>query len=246
MTVAAPWLVWGAGLCLACAVMLALRPPAGGRIDREPMEAREAVPDVGWMHRWRWLLATSAGAGAYAFLGGPLGAVAAPVAAALTWTSIGRAEPTPVRRARERAARELPHVVRLLGLALDSGAPPAQALEIVADALPGPAADRLRPVAVRMRLGIDPAAGWAVLGQDPALAPLGRTLARAHEGGLSVSAAVGRLADDLAREARADVERRARAVGVKAAAPLGLCLLPSFLLIGIVPLVGGLLTTLQW
>ncbi|MCW2792983.1 MAG: type secretion system protein, partial [Nocardioides sp.] len=41
-----------------------------------------------------------------------------------------------------------------------------------------------------------------------------------------------------------DVEDRARAVGVKAALPLGLCLLPAFVLIGIVPLVAGLLTTL--
>jgi hypothetical protein len=33
-------------------------------------------------------------------------------------------------------------------------------------------------------------------------------------------------------------------VGVKAAVPLGLCLLPAFVLIGIVPVVAGLLTTL--
>ena len=59
-------------------------------------------------------------------------------------------------------------------------------------------------------------------------------------------AAVERLADELARTARADVEDRARAVGVKAAVPLGLCLLPAFLLLGIVPLVAGLMSTLAW
>ena len=53
-----------------------------------------------------------------------------------------------------------------------------------------------------------------------------------------------RLAADLARRARADVEDRARAVGVKAALPLGLCLLPAFVLVGIVPLVAGLLESL--
>ena len=52
-----------------------------------------------------------------------------------------------------------------------------------------------------------------------------------------VVAAVERLADDLARAGRAESEDRARAVGVKAAVPLGLCLLPAFVLIGIVPLV---------
>ena len=34
-------------------------------------------------------------------------------------------------------------------------------------------------------------------------------------------------------------------MGVKAAVPLGLCLLPAFLLIGIVPLVAGLLTSID-
>jgi hypothetical protein len=41
------------------------------------------------------------------------------------------------------------------------------------------------------------------------------------------------------------VEDKARRVGVLAAVPLGLCLLPAFLLIGIVPVVAGLLTALQ-
>ena len=57
---------------------------------------------------------------------------------------------------------------------------------------------------------------------------------------------VERLADELAASARADVEDRARAVGVKAAVPLGLCLLPAFVLLGVVPLVAGMLAALEW
>jgi hypothetical protein len=41
------------------------------------------------------------------------------------------------------------------------------------------------------------------------------------------------------------VEERARSVGVKAAVPLGLCLLPAFVLVGVVPLVVSLLTSLD-
>ena len=37
---------------------------------------------------------------------------------------------------------------------------------------------------------------------------------------------------------------RARAVGVRAAVPLGVCLLPSFLLLGIVPLAVSLATSI--
>jgi pilus assembly protein TadC len=91
---------------------------------------------------------------------------------------------------------------------------------------------------------MDPVQVWASLDGDPALAPLGRTMGRAQATGAPVVPAIERLADDLARRAREDVEERARAVGVKAALPLGLCLLPAFLLVGIVPLVAGLLTGL--
>jgi hypothetical protein len=40
------------------------------------------------------------------------------------------------------------------------------------------------------------------------------------------------------------VGTRARAVGVKAALPLGVCLLPAFVLVGVVPLVAGSVTVL--
>ena len=53
-----------------------------------------------------------------------------------------------------------------------------------------------------------------------------------------------RLAEELAQRGRAEVEDRARSVGVRAAVPLGLCLLPSFLLLGIVPLAVSLASTI--
>ena len=81
---------------------------------------------------------------------------------------------------------------------------------------------------------------WEPLTADPVLAPLARTMTRATRSGARVADAVDRLSVDLSRQARARREDRARSVGVKAALPLGLCLLPAFLLIGIVPVVAGL------
>lgn len=196
---------------------------------------------AGWMLRYRPLWSMLAAAGAVTVVGGVVG-VAAGVAAAVTcWVGIGRAEPAARRAEREAMQRDLPHVVRLLGSALAAGASPVEALGAVAAALPGPGAERLARVAARLRLGADPAEVWRTLSDEPALAPLGRALVRAQTTGAPVVATVARLADDLARHARAEVEDRARAVGVKAALPLGLCLLPAFVLIGIVPLVGGLM-----
>lgn len=192
--------------------------------------------------RWRPVLCLLAGLGAGLFVGGPIGAAAAPVAATAAWVAL--AEPSAVRREREVAARELPHFVDLFACALRSGASPHAALAAVAAACPGPTAQRLDGAIARLRMGVDPALVWGGLADDDVLATLGRTLARAETSGSSVADAVERLADELERSSLAVVEDRARAVGVKAAVPLGLCLLPAFLLIGIVPTVAGLLTTL--
>ncbi|HEY1134114.1 MAG TPA: type II secretion system F family protein, partial [Nocardioides sp.] len=105
----------------------------------------------------------------------------------------------------------------------------------------------LAPVAARLALGIDAGAVWTRLATDsPALAPLARVMARSHEAGSVVSSAVAALADDLAQRSRARIEDKARAVGVRAAVPLGLCLLPAFLLLGIVPLVASAVQGLGW
>jgi hypothetical protein len=98
----------------------------------------------------------------------------------------------------------------------------------------------------RLALGVPPDVAWRAVLDSAELAPLGRAMVRAHRSGAAVTDEVARLADELERRAKARVEDRARAVGVKAALPLGLCLLPSFLLMGVVPLVAGLLRSLAW
>lgn len=226
---------------IAAALLVAPRPrlPA---TDPAP----QAAVDTGWLQRHCALLSVLAGAGAAVFVDGPAGLVAAVVAAGVVWVVAGRSESPAVRRERAEVRRDLPAVVALLGAALRSGAAPADAVVVVARALPGAAADRLTPVVARLSLGVPAATVWADLAGDADLAPLGRTMARAHDSGSAVVPAVERLADDLARRARAEVEDRARAVGVKAAVPLGLCLLPAFVLIGIVPLVAALLESIVW
>jgi hypothetical protein len=48
-----------------------------------------------------------------------------------------------------------------------------------------------------------------------------------------------RLAQDLREVGRTEVEARVRQVEVRTAVPLGVCLLPAFVLVGVVPLVAG-------
>jgi Flp pilus assembly protein TadB len=224
---------------VAAALLLPVRPTLRAR-------APTAAPSAaGWLHRHRLLWSGLAGLGAFLFLQGPVAPVAGVVAAVATWTAVGRAEPADVRRRRAEVRRDLPHVVELFAATLRGGAAPGVGVAVVAAALPGPAADRLASVAARLSLGLDPIQVWEDLAADPELGRLGRALARAQASGAPVVASVERLADDLARAGRADTEERARAVGVKAALPLGLCLLPAFVLVGIVPLVVALLAALD-
>ncbi|WP_166135729.1 type II secretion system F family protein [Nocardioides ochotonae] len=231
----------------AAALVLPAR-PAARRVSPGPRAPAAAAgpPSAadGWMLRGRPLWCLLAGVAAAVFVGGGPGLVAGVGGAAAAWVGIGRAEPPARRRAREAVLADLPHVVSLLGAALRSGTPPGAAVAAVCAALPGAAADRLAPVSARLALGVEPGAVWQSLADDPELAPLGRAMARAQATGTPVVRTVERLADELAGSARAAVEDRARAVGVRAALPLGLCLLPAFVLVGIVPLVAGMLGTL--
>ncbi len=179
------------------------------------------------------------GLGVLFFVGGRIGIALALAAAAGTWWATGRLEPPAVRRRRERLAAALPHAVDLMAACLAAGLSPSAALEQIAAAVDEPLAGELTGLTSRLRLGVDPATVWRDLAGHPQLGGLGRTVSRAAESGASVADAMQRLAEDLRQSGRAEVESRARAVGVKAAVPLGVCLLPAFVLVGVVPLVAG-------
>lgn len=190
------------------------------------------------------LVAGGAGLGALALVGLPWGAVVGPVLAVLAGLVAARTEPASLRRRRERVRADLPHVVDLLAAVLTVGLAPETALARVCAAVDGPVVEELDRVRHRLALGVDPLVAWSELGRHPQLGPLGRCVARSVDGGASVADAMGRLAEDLRLDLRAEVESRARSVGVKAAVPLGVCLLPAFVLVGVTPLVAGLLPVL--
>lgn len=225
-----------AAIAAGLAAALALRPRV-----RPVRSTPPAVDDRSLAAPGRLAVAAAAGAVGWLWLPLPWGLGAGALLAVAAWVVLARHEPASVRRSREFAARQLPAFVTLFAAALRAGSAPEPALRLVCAALPGPAADRLSPVLARLRVGVDAPVVWRGLSDDPVLGALGRCLARAHDSGAPVADAVGALAHDLAASRRAGAEDRARAVGVKAALPLGLCLLPSFVLIGIAPVVAGLM-----
>lgn len=230
----------GAGL----AVWLTWPPPRRFVAAGDPPLARSG--ELAWVARHRLLLALGAASAGITLVGGGAGVVVAAALGAAVWRVAGGVESPQGRRDREAIRSELPSLVQLLGIALSAGDSVSGALTSATLALPGPAADALLLARWRLEVGVPPEDVWRELGTRPGLEPLGRALARADVSGARVAAAVERLAADLALGARTEVEDRARSVGIRAAVPLGVCFLPAFLLVGIVPVVAAGLESLAW
>ncbi|MDQ6687254.1 MAG: type II secretion system F family protein [Actinomycetota bacterium] len=205
----------------------------------------EAGEQEAALRRLRAPIAGMAFLGGAFFVGGVLGVVAGLAAAGLTWRTLGSAESPATRQRRERLRRDLPVGIDLLAACLDAGGAPESSLRIVAEALGGPVAEEFLAVHHRLVLGIDPALVWRDVAVHPELGPLGRAIARANESGASITTAVRRQAAELRSRGRTEVEIRAKSIEVKAAAPLGVCFLPAFVLLGVVPLVAGIFSSMS-
>ncbi|MEV8636730.1 type II secretion system F family protein [Streptosporangium sp. NPDC051023] len=153
---------------------------------------------------------------------------------------VRKREPPRLRRERDRVAADLPLAVDLMVACLRAGRPVAGAVEATVEAVGGPLGDRLAWVSGQLRLGAPPEDAWRALAAERPLAPLARTMSRAALSGAPVADVLTRLSDDSRQAARAASSAAARRVGVQAVAPLGLCFLPAFVCLGIVPVVVSL------
>lgn len=190
--------------------------------------------------------AVAAGAGSLVavVVGGVAGLVTGAMLACLLHRRLPTARSAEERRAAAEAdelARQLPLTAELLAACLGSATAPSEAVAAVGRSLRAPMGPRLTAVAAELGLGAPPESCWKRLGEErPVLAPLARCLVRTSISGAPAAAAL----TALAREHRAAATRAARArvrrAGVLATAPLGLCFLPAFVLIGVVPVLVGL------
>jgi pilus assembly protein TadC len=124
---------------------------------------------------------------------------------------------------------------------LKSGAPTAGAVAQVSRAVGGPLGDRLDLVARQLALGAPAAEAWRGLAAVADATPLARAAIRADQSGAALAGACGRLAADLRAGDDAAAEAAARRAGVLVVLPLGCCFLPAFVLLGVVPVVMGVL-----
>ena len=136
-------------------------------------------------------------------------------------------------------ALQAPMVAELLAAALSAGAPMSIALKVTVDATDDPSQSILRRVLVALELGADPSVAWAEVLDQPALEPIASAVIRSHHSGAPLTDVLETAAAHARQAHRAEVETRARSAGVRAVAPLALCYLPAYLLVGVVPIIAG-------
>lgn len=144
----------------------------------------------------------------------------------------------------ERAERLDPLAVAttfdLLAGCLRSGLPISAAAAAAAESAPASFGNALRRAADLLELGADAATAWNAVAQDPETEALARMARRSERSGTSMASAMSELAAVQRERAEDGSAAAAERAGVLISGPLGLCFLPAFLCLGIVPVVIGL------
>jgi pilus assembly protein TadC len=134
----------------------------------------------------------------------------------------------------------------VLAVCLAAGMAVSTAAAATAPSAPPLLARVLRRAADLLALGADPAVAWAAppdqpaSSVDPQIDALLRLARRSSVSGVALAEAVAALAAQCRQDAAHTAAAAAERAGVLIAGPLGLCFLPAFVCLGIIPVVAGL------
>jgi Flp pilus assembly protein TadB len=232
MTGAAAWILVAAAVLLLPGARAPVRPVTAGPSDSAAGVGGSRRPALGSA-----VAVGGLGCACVALLGLRAGVLTAAVlgpGAAIALRVLQR------RPERVRLDRSLALTLDLAAASLRAGRPAADALAGAAPAAAPALRDALDRVAGLLRLGADPQQAWAVVGSDGPLGPVAVTAVRSATSGIRLAAAFERLADETRAEIVAVASARAHRAGVLSMAPLGACFLPSFVCLGVIPVVVGI------
>ena len=191
----------------------------------------------------RWAAALAA-LGMWALVGGLAGLFFAIGAGAAAHRALSAATARSAAAPDAALLADAPLAFDLLAACIAAGAAPESALSGVAEAVGGPLGRLLHQVSRAMLLGCPAEQAWAPLlaEETPGLLRLASAgFVRAQRSGAALAPALVTIAAEQRQARRVAAQAAARRVGVLAVAPLGVCFLPAFVLVGVVPLVAGLI-----
>ncbi len=132
---------------------------------------------------------------------------------------------------------DVPLMLELLATCLDAGLPLSRSLELLSAVTTARTREGLITVTAGLNIGACWQMSWRPVRNHPQLAGLYQALTFAAVTGAPSAGLLYAEAAQLRRTAQRDSERRAAALGVRLVIPLGLCSLPAFLCLGVVPVV---------
>ncbi|MGI8309578.1 type II secretion system F family protein [Saccharopolyspora hattusasensis] len=221
---------------LLAAVALLVVPASSARArlralgPRSPGRSRTTPSIVAWM------LPLAVGAGAVQVVG-PVGGILIGVAAAF---AVRRWSAAAERRRDRTDPLALAAGWDLLAAGMRAGLPVPVIVRAVADELTGPACRTLREVADHLALGSDAATGWEPALRNPDTAELARAARRTARTGSALADVAGEIASHARATVAEQAQARAQRATVWISAPLGLCFLPAFLCLGVLPVAVGM------
>jgi pilus assembly protein TadC len=224
-----------AGVATALAVLVVLG-RGGVAVRRLPVVASTGLDTAGAAsRRWRVLVLAATCGGLLLFaVVGIVGVVVVFLVGAVLLA-------VRLRRPGDRSV-DCALTIDLLAGCVAAGAPMAQAISAAATAAPDELQTLLAGVARALATGAPPATAWACLGNtSSAMAAVARVCTRGMGSGAAVAAELSGIAARERRRRRTLRQQRINRAAVWAVLPLGLCFLPAFVLVGVVPLVVGLL-----
>ncbi|MGX9675026.1 type II secretion system F family protein [Mycobacterium sp. HM-7] len=136
----------------------------------------------------------------------------------------------------------VPSSLDVLAACLSAGMATSAAASAAVPSAPAGLATVLRRAAELLALGAGPATAWAEpsVGTAPHVVALLRLARRSASSGAAMAQGVAELAEQARADAGDAADAAAERANVLIAGPLGLCYLPAFVCLGIVPVVAGL------
>lgn len=211
--------------------------PAPVALPQPVTFARPVTPPRASGRGWSRVVRPIAGAlGLYVVIGGPVGLIAG-IAAALVLARRSR-----VHEVQDPSwAGAAPVAVALIAAATRAGVPASHAVSTAAAVLDPIHAGGLARVVERWRYGLSA----LEVDLDRPTRMVAQAIEQTHDSGAAPALALEHAAAELIADGATQAHERARRVGVRAALPLGVCLLPAFLCLGVAPLVAGLIGSLS-
>jgi Flp pilus assembly protein TadB len=139
----------------------------------------------------------------------------------------------------------VPAVVELIAGCLAAGLAMPAALEAASVAGDDVTREACLAAAAALRRGAPPPEAWQTWFADPSLEPVARATSRTTQSGAGVADDLRRVAARLRAQRHSRIQQRVQQSSIWIVVPLGLCFMPAFVLVAVVPVIVGLVSHLR-